>query len=472
MLFSFLLFPNHYVTDTYNLIDLGFKEYALKWFAPSGRIIGMLVLFLFEKIGCSIDWFIFILKCIAVIFATISIELFYNLLIKKAKIEDDKFKKIGIFLASIIIFLNHGTHQFFFYPESAVMWFGILSVVMALKTFASDNIKFKYIKIFLWLLLAINCYQSVVLLYLLIVMLLSGIDKKGVKHFFKESIKNGIIIVLIFILGYITVLYLRATFDSIEFKSVAIVVDQEIILKNIKLLLITCNDGFPNIILTALYICMTIAFVIIPESKFEYKKYKVLIFFICTLLCAVFEVLILVSVIDFYLVDRVQFAYIALTGITWIYIILYTELMNKKISKNIIFSLLSLILIFNIWNSIDISNESRKALKRDKEIFAMLKEKIDNYESENEKITKVYFSYDKVVGSVDPTIRRTEVATRTLISTEWAIENAFKYYTGLDAEFVFAGYIYRTVFNQQNWDEFCIEEQLKFKDNEMYFIIY
>ena len=29
VLFSFLLFPNHYVTDTYNLIDLGFKEYAL-----------------------------------------------------------------------------------------------------------------------------------------------------------------------------------------------------------------------------------------------------------------------------------------------------------------------------------------------------------------------------------------------------------------------------------------------------------
>ena len=183
VIFSFLLFPNHYVTDTYNLIDLGFKEYALKWFAPSGRTIGMLVLFLFEKIGCSIDWFIFILKSIAVIFATISIEMFYNLLIKKAKIENDKIKKYGVFLATIIIFLNHGTHQFFFYPESAVMWLGILSVVIALKIFASDNIKFKYIKIFFWLLLAINSYQSVVLLYFPVTMLLVGLEGKDVKHF-------------------------------------------------------------------------------------------------------------------------------------------------------------------------------------------------------------------------------------------------------------------------------------------------
>lgn len=33
ILFTFMLFPNHYATDTYNIIELGFKEYAEKWFA-------------------------------------------------------------------------------------------------------------------------------------------------------------------------------------------------------------------------------------------------------------------------------------------------------------------------------------------------------------------------------------------------------------------------------------------------------
>ena len=471
VLFSFLLFPNHYVTDTYNLIDLGFKEYALKWFAPSGRTIGMLVLFLFEKIGCSIDWFIFILKSIAVIFATISIEMFYNLLIKKAKIENDKIKKYGVFLATIIIFLNHGTHQFFFYPESAVMWLGILSVVIALKIFASDNIKFKYIKIFFWLLLAINSYQSVVLLYFPVTMLLVGLEGKDVKHFICESIKNGILIILTFVLGYITVLYLRASFDSIEFKSVDIVFNVDIILKNLNLLLITCKDGFPNIILTSIYLLMSIVVLIISKDKYEFGKAKTIFIFICTLLSTIFEILILVSIIDFYLVDRVQFAYIALMGIIGLYILLYTQLTKNNLSKNIIFTILCVVLVFNIWNSIDLSNESRKAIERDKEIFAMLKEKIDMYESKNGKITKAYFCYDMKPGGVDPTIRRTEVVTRTLVSTEWAIENAFKYYTGLDVEFESKGSIFRTIFDCKNWEEFSTE-QLQFKDNEMYFLVY
>ena len=30
ILFTFMLFPNHYATDTYNIIELGFKEAGIK----------------------------------------------------------------------------------------------------------------------------------------------------------------------------------------------------------------------------------------------------------------------------------------------------------------------------------------------------------------------------------------------------------------------------------------------------------
>lgn len=160
-LFVGFLLPYNYPSDIYNIFELGYKEYANTWFLTSGRIICVLIFYIFNYFNIPINIAIFISKIFSILIATSCIYIFYNIMIKIIKI-DNKITKIGIFFLVLLIFLNSSSYEFFYYIESSVMLLGLFLIVLAI-LINENNKTYKYIKIFICLLISINCYQSAIL---------------------------------------------------------------------------------------------------------------------------------------------------------------------------------------------------------------------------------------------------------------------------------------------------------------------
>ena len=130
ILFSFNLLPINYPTDIYNILELGFAEYAKQWFVPAGRTVCLILFLLLNKIGISVNMYIAIMKFTSIIIASVSIYIFYKILIQLDK-NASEFKKNIYLIVAMGTLLNRSTYQFFYYTESAIMWLGVLFVILA-----------------------------------------------------------------------------------------------------------------------------------------------------------------------------------------------------------------------------------------------------------------------------------------------------------------------------------------------------
>lgn len=472
VIFSIMLFPNHYASDTYNIIELGFKEYATKWFAPSGRTIGMLVLFIFEKIGCSCDLYIFIMKLIAILIATITINIFYELLLKHSNQETNVLKKTVYFLSTIILFLNSATYEYFYYPESGVMWLGILLIILAIKTNLRLEDKFRYIKSFILIFLAMNCYQAIILIYLPMLIFFLGLQHNSFKKVFSEIFKNGIILCLNFILEYLIIEVLRSEFDVIIYRYSNLILDFNIILFNLCELLLTFNGGMPNILITVLNIIIIELILIIPKEIIKESKIKSIIVILLIILISFIQILILISITDFYIADRIQYAYIATIGLDLLFMAFYTKILDIKIMNKGFAIICMIIAILNILNSINITIDSRLVRQRDIAIATQISELITEYENSNQEIKYVEYCYDFYNTKFDKDVRKVGEATQRVMWGDWVIDNAIRYFSGKKELIINKNQdIYKNIFNEENWEKFS-EEQVKFINDTMYFCIY
>lgn len=472
ILFTFMLFPNHYATDTYNIIELGFKEYAEKWFAPSGRTVGMLVLFIFEKTNLNCNQYIFIMKIISVIIATITIFEFHELISKYSNVlNENKFKRLAIFLASLLTFLNSATYQFFYYPESAIMWLGVFFVVIALKIILDYNDKFRYLKSFIFIFLAMNCYQTVILFYIPALMIFVGLTNKSTKEVVIEYIKNCFIICINLLLGYFIIERLCKCFDVIIYRNHGFVLNKDVIITNFFNLIYNFNDGIANSKLFAMNIMVISFCIMLAKDNFKIDKKKSIIILLITIFTSFIEVLLIVSLTDFYLADRIQFTYISLIGLNSIYLLMYTDLIDREEFKKIINYILAFLLVLNILNSISITIWSNIARKRDIIIGNIIAEKIEEYENQNEKIIRIEYCYDSDWTRVDKDIRYTWEPTQRIMGADWVVDNAIRFFSGSDFIIEKNQSNYQEIFDSCEWDEFS-EEQIKFKNDTMYFCIY
>ena len=99
--------------------------------------------------------------------------------------------------------LNQFTLEYLLFPESAVMCLGVLLITIATKI-AIEKQKHTYIKVFITILIATLCYQGLlnifpvyILLAYIVKQIVSKNDyKQGEKEFFIEMIKVSITIVI------------------------------------------------------------------------------------------------------------------------------------------------------------------------------------------------------------------------------------------------------------------------------------
>ena len=353
------------------------------------------------------------------------------------------------------------------------MWLGVLFVILALKNTMQDESKYKYIKTTLYIFIATNCYQAVILFYLPAAIILLGVKSKNIKGFFIELFKNCLVILINLLGGYLILKFLTNYYNVQPFRDTKVVLNFDLILNNFYLIYATFYDGSYNFILSYIYTIVLIASLFLSKDMLVQKKSISIISIYVAIIISLIEVIGILSIINFYSADRIQFAYVSMVGLSFIYFLLYTKIQETKGITKIVFCLSIIYLLFNILNSNNITMWHRIVRERDANILSSMSYKVKEYEElTGTKIDIVEYCYDSNYVRCDYDIRKTLESTQRIMASEWVLDNAIKYTLKNDVVVEENPEIYLNVFQEKEWDTFNIEEQIKFKDNIMYYCIY
>ena len=84
----------HYATYTYNITNIGYKNYAINWSLNDGRIIMAIIGLIADKINISIEAYVFVTLFSALIISCISVCVLKKVIEKykdtKEELTDDK----------------------------------------------------------------------------------------------------------------------------------------------------------------------------------------------------------------------------------------------------------------------------------------------------------------------------------------------------------------------------------------------
>ena len=463
------LFPISYPTDIYSINLLGFKEYAFKWFLPSGRTIGIMFLNIFDSISLGVDSYITIMKIIAIILSIISIYLLYDLIINHSHKQLSKHKYL-VLLFSIALLLNHGTYQYFYYPESGIMWLGILLVILALRSLIISDNKFKYLIIWFYIFVAMNCYQAIIYFYLPAVIALTFSKEEPFKNMIQRIVKNFLVVISCLILGYIFVFLARQLFDVISYKSIDLVINIENIKYFFNFLLLNYDyGGIPNIfiLLLNLYIMIVSLF----ETNDKSTKTRLLMAELLIFLGSFLEVYLTVCLTNFYLNDRIQFAYIVSILLNSFLLIVNTNILDRSIAKKIVYCVLTALILFNIGNSHNMTFYYHLSEKNTVEYVNNIKNSIKKYEeTSGQKITTIKWCLDSSFTPFDENVRKlTEVSAKRI--GEWCTADAIEYYFGNNYKIIQDDDLIESQFDNNNWESFS-NDQLKFVTDTLLLCIY
>lgn len=475
LLFSLFLFPYNYCSDIYNVIDSGYWEYAKEWFAPAGRTVGMGVLFIFEMMHIPINLYIFIMKILAVFIATFSIYIFYKMVLGSINYDEkkDSSKNKCIFVAVILVFLNMGSYQYFYYAESAIMWLGVLFTVFAIKKVINCNDKLRYLKAFVLLFVAMNCYQATILFFIPATLLLLGIKKDKAIKIISETLKLSVIVGLCLILGYLILQGLTGYFNLVPYRNNIISFNKENILEVFKYLITQNHNKTGNNFIYLLINIFSVLVILFIKKKFLInKKILTVLTLILIITSAFVQTWAIVSVVDYYIADRIQFAYLSTVGMCMLFLIMYTKLFDYKKVINVCYICLILFLIYIIANANFISILNRYVRSQDKFEGETIAEAIEKYEKENNcEIEKVIYCLDNYVTYDCVNIKSFGDPTFRIFASPWVFESALKYYIGYDLDISQSQDVFEDVFLARNWNEFD-ERQIKFEGNTLYLCVY
>ena len=119
---------------------------------------------------------------------------------------------------SFIIVFNFCTIESLVFWESGVMCLGILCTIIAACVFNS-NMKFKRIKAFISLLIGSLCYQGAITIFIpLALVLLAYRNRDDFKKIFIETVKIGLIYVIVMVINLIATKLFSNLFNN-EFKN-------------------------------------------------------------------------------------------------------------------------------------------------------------------------------------------------------------------------------------------------------------
>ena len=417
----------HYATDSYNIANIGYEEYAIKWSLKDGRIFMCLICLRAGKLNISIEAFTFITLFISLIISNITV-IFLMEVIKKYKEPKNVIQEIILILISYITIFNFMYLEDMYFAESIVMSLALMLFTISANILVEKN-KNYIIKSLILNIIGIMCYQGTIGMFFAFVTLFTILkNKNNIKQIIIDIIKSGILALIAILINMVTV-KIVGNIINIEQTRIGQLSD---IFNNIKVIISTlptilqetCNL-FPKNMLIIFTILLTFVIIIYTYRNKEKNsityKYLAIIFMLIASGCIV-NVLKLTS---FYK-GRLRNSIRALIGVLFIFLYVETNIFEKKEKLSIVtYLLLIAFTVINILNYENIMFQHKEINNIEKLQVKEIEKFIDEYEKNTglkvTKITKIpqKTRYEKNENDI----------TRNALRTNWAADGVINFYT-------------------------------------------
>ena len=468
----------HYAQDTYHTEAYGFSYTAKNAFLFSGRPITAIAFYIADILNLKIETHVLIMSCFSIVNLTIAVYILYNTI--KKTLGKDYNNKIEylILIVSFITVFNFCTMDLLVFSESGILTMGLLFSVLAGCEWTSIK-KSKYIKILLFTIIGVLCYQGILNIYVPIALIFIVNKNKGK---IKEAFKEAFIVLLLYGTALIASMLASNVISKIfELSSRPTIVPtiQSILntyLKYINILVInTLNIGQKYWYIILIAIISIIYFTVVIKNKYS----KIYIFYYIAILLSSILLPILPLVIQSedkqYLEPRMCMSFGASIGIAIMYA-LFTINMNENKIFTKIFNIISiLIFVINCQYVIHSSSEMISTNLLDRNIAMAILNKIENYEKEtNAEIKNMGIDYDTNLEFYYNGTQIYRCLNLKSLATDWAIEPILKIYGNKEEHLKLVEVpeeIHNKYFKNKNWTNYS-EEQIVFEGDTMYICIY
>lgn len=432
----FLIFlpwlKGHYATDSYNIINLGYKYYSVHYSLIDGRIFMFLIMQLADAININFEALHFILLSLALLVSNISVLIVKNIILKSMKNINIKTEIFSYMLAYTFIY-NFLYIENLYFLECFVMSVGILLNLVAAKIFANKG-KTYIFKTSLLVVLSAFCYQGTISCFIAFVILLEALKKQPLKNLVKNIIFALIITgtACIFNFAFVKVISNYLGLAQTRLNNSILYNIMYILIYKLNIIIHLSNNYFYGLFLIS--IIMLIA-LFIYGFNFKTNKETYLIFFVFLILGIIFctDLPYLVSLSAYY-AARTRFVIGALCSILVIYIFYNFDSICKECKKIIQYFLhifIAIYFIFNIINYIEIINTSILVNKCEQEYVKNIDTYISKYELENNTtVEKVQLVYDANTNNAFfSNYRKVHYITYNACSCSWSAIGAINFYS-------------------------------------------
>jgi len=479
-IFTLLVFLNfinmHYATDTYNIINRGYKEYAIKYSLNDGRPIMCLISLIADFFNVPINVYIISLTIMALFVSCISV-LKLKSIVMKYKYPKSLCQEIILLIICYTTIFNFMYLENMYFAECLIMAISILLFIISVDILLQKR-PYYILKSLLLVILGVLFYQGTIGVFVSIACIISIIkNKNNIKQILKDIIISamfcgvalGINLIQIKIYGNIFNMTQTRMGDISQ-----VFTNLKYVCFNLPIMLLNTADIFPKYTFFAYVILLFVSIWCYYLSKGTKELLKVLnivlIIFISLGSSFVLNIFSLTSFGS----ARLMFSLGALIGYIFIYLYVNTDLLEKKalLSKMIKILLVSYFIIIVI-NYVYIMTEHEKIEILNSQECKKIDSYIREYENETGNIVKnIAVCYDSKVTYNYSSIRNQSSLCLRPLSAEWSDDGSINFYTGRDLKEVsMTNQLYISNFKGKNWDELS-KEQFLFIGDTVYYCVY
>lgn len=464
----------HFALDTYCVYSYSGQE-LISHFLVSNRIFSALARWLFDLLGIPFLINTELLVLAGILFLTIAWFVLFKFITNLNKQKMDFLTSILFVGISFIIVFNFCTIESLVFWESGVMCLGILCTIIAACVFNS-NMKFKRIKAFISLLIGSLCYQGAITIFIpLALVLLAYRNRDDFKKIFIETVKIGLIYVIVMVINLIATKLFSNLFNN-EFRKMAVLSITDLFNTMVKLstdmILKTFGIGTKYWYVVIL-IAISIIFLsyVIKNKKSKLYIFEYVVLFLTCILIPILPMLV-TPVENQYLETRMAMSFGSSIGILILFFCLIVEIKGARNYNKVTSVIVFFMVLLNSMYYILASSEMLTTNYLDRNIAKTVIQEIDNYQTETGvTIENIGVCFDK-----NPTInydgqRWLGVITTRSMGTDWTAKETIELYRGKKFNKIDVPNEYKEEFEQKDWS-FFDKEQLIFDNNNLYICLY
>ena len=459
-------FKFHLVSDTYRIVD-NTTSYMINLKFNEGRLVQVLYFVILNIFGISINsinMYMFLYRInltISIMLIIISILFTYKLLINNIKNITSR-KKFIVFLSTLLIFINITICDYTLFIENFIMILGLFLSVLATHIYISNK-KFKLPMTLILLLISSFCYQGVPQLFVILSSLVVLMNKSNNEktNILKELFKIFLLYLIPLIINYLICWWLNSILPNLDPRVFTGVMQS---LKHV--------FSLGNIVILFMYMFILGFFILFNTMSFMFEKPKkaliVLLHLIILAVISMSSFIIFLFNTSSGLTTRIMLNFIIIYPIFKIYILSVTP-NTKHIADVIILLIVNILLLFNL-QFVSINSTTKNI-----DFIESIITEINRYENKNNiEIKNIAFYEDACYSSSD------YWNTKSNLYLVYAYPLSYGYWSDIYSMNVLSGRKFNKLnyseidmeikkyFNQKNWHEPNLKEQLIFKGDTVH----